>query len=481
MQIKRYEAKDMTTALRIVKEELGPDAVILSARSLRKSGGIFSSGKSRGVEVTAAIDIGSPQSAHRGGKGMTGLMEPPPNNFGRYPQMMPAPPWSDTAGKAFHKELSPQTRERRRPGATRGPAPAAGWLSALHRQLLSQDVHRELAAALIEEFQRIPGVEGMCGPEEMRSHLKDLLEDMNICFHPVGAFGEKPKLIVFVGPPGVGKTTTLAKLAARQAAGGEAKVGLIGIDGYRIGAVRELQTYADILGLPLAILNNPAALRLTLKKFKTCDAVYLDTAGIGFADRDRLSDLQHALAKIRQKEIHLLLSAHTKERDLVAAIDHFKTLPVTCLGFTKLDATSTHGALINVLSKAGLPLSLMGTGQRIPEDLANGSLDALLDWILHDFEKMEMCATEPDGRHEDRRQDAPARRRYVANRNSDVYHHPECKWTHRIKPGNMLEFASAAEAESKEYLPCRTCSPDGAGLARHASSTRDRVTLTGYR
>ena len=253
------------------------------------------------------------------------------------------------------------------------------------------------------------------------------------------------------------------------------------MDGYRIGAVQELQTYADIINVPLAVLNTPAALRATLKRFKKYDVVYLDTAGIGLRDQQRMQELQAALAKVKNKEVHLLLRANTRDRDLEETIDRFKSLPVSCLGFTHLDECTTCGVLINILSRTELPLSIMSHGQQIPEDLENGSLDVILDWVLKDFNATVITPKEADKPRERVTSVLNSRARYVANRNSDVYHALHCKWTRKIKLENMIEFATIDEADSQRYLPCRTCKPDAEALDESASLTRDRVTLTGYR
>ena len=481
MQIKRYEAKNMTMALKMVKQELGPDAVILSARSLQKGTGIFGSGKKQGVEVTAAIDGNhmSPDRAtdHRG----TSKVAQPLNAVNRYQtathyQSEASSPKLNRRPAANRKSLSGRKRNLSDP-----QRPATGLITALHQQLLSQDVERPIAADLVEEIQRIPGIEGLYGPDQLRAHLMDLLEEMNIGFHPIGSDTEAPKLIAFVGPPGVGKTTTLAKLATRHATADRLKVALIGMDGYRIGAIRELQTYADILNIPLAVLNTPAALRATLKRFKKFDVVYLDTAGIGLRDQERMAELQSALAKVKNKEVHLLLRANTRSRDLAATVERFKSLPVSSIGFTHLDECSTHGVLINILSKADLPLSIMSNGQNVPEDLENGSMDSVLNWVLREFDDASLALKETR-RTQPRMDPVPAEtKRFLANRNSDVYHMPHCKWTRKIKLENRVGFATIADAESQRYLPCRTCKPDAESLDDSVLFSDDRVTLTHYR
>ena len=481
MQIKRYEAKNMTMALRMVKEELGPDAVILSARSLRKGAGLFSSGKQQGVEVTAAVDGSHIGPTRQTDSPVAPKVARPLNAAQRYQNTIKHHPETPVDHAARREVSAPRSFASRTCVTSDPKRQASGLINALHHQLLSQDVERTIAADLVEELQRIPGIEGLYGPEQLRAHLMDLLEEMNIRSRPIGTDVETPKLIAFVGPPGVGKTTTLAKLATRYATADRLKIALIGMDGYRIGAIRELQTYADILNVPLAVLNTPAALRATLKRFKKYDVVFLDTAGIGFRDQNRMTELKAALAKVKSKEVHLLLQANTRDRDLAATVERFKSLPVSSIGFTHLDECSTHGVLINILSKAELPLSIMGHGQQVPDDLENGSLDSILDWVLREFDE---TGHEPEFKDRmDTRMDSVTveKPRFVANRNSDVYHELHCKWTRKIKLENMVEFATITEAESQRYLPCRTCRPGAESLEASASVAGDRVTLTSYR
>jgi hypothetical protein len=194
-----------------------------------------------------------------------------------------------------------------------------------------------------------------------------------------------------------------------------------------------------------------------------------------------MQELQAALAKVKSKEVHLLLRADTRDRELAEAIDRFKSLPVSCLGFTHLDECTTCGVLINILSRTDLPISIMSHGQQIPEDLESGSLNVILDWVLKDFTATEINSEAADKPQERRTIAKTGRARFVANRNSDVYHALQCKWTRKIKRENMIEFGTVDEAESQRYLPCRTCKPDAESLDDSASFTRDRVTLTGYR
>ncbi len=265
MQIKRFEAKDMTTALRMVKEELGPEAVILSARSLRKGKGFFGSLKYAGVEVSAAVD--NPLSGMENTPALTGKGPYRRFNNGRIENTRPtrrrvSPTRSD------NPLANPTARSKyglRKKSSSRSSVKA---LSSLYQQILLQEVDRGIASELIEEIKRIPASEEILSNGDIKSHLGCLLEEMGVAVESNPFDNGRPTIMAFVGTTGVGKTTTVAKLAARQVNPGKKTVGLITIDNYSIAAIQQLKTYAQIIGIPLATAANAGDLKKAVKRFK---------------------------------------------------------------------------------------------------------------------------------------------------------------------------------------------------------------------
>jgi flagellar biosynthesis protein FlhF len=180
----------------------------------------------------------------------------------------------------------------------------------------------------------------------------------------------------------VGKTTTIAKLAALYALQQKRKVALITLDTYRVAAVEQLRVYGTILGLTVDVALTCEDLAGLLRMRTSADLILIDTAGRSPLDQAAMRELKKLVGPNRQVEAHLLLSAATREADLTVVLERFMTLPIKSLIFSKLDETTQFGGLINVLQRTGLPLSYLSTGQRVPEDLEVATPQLLAELLL---------------------------------------------------------------------------------------------------
>ena len=482
MQIKRFEAKNMTTALRMVKKELGPEAVILSARSLRKGKGFFGSLKYVGVEISAAIDNQLP------GKENTRTL--PAKNFQR----------------RFHKRRITESRTppRRDDTAQSNRSPASQnflsghglsnksssrsstrALSSLYQQILLQEVDRGVASELIEEIKRIPASDEILTNGDIKFHLGALLEEMGVTLKSHPFVKGKPTIKAFVGATGVGKTTTIAKLAARLVNQGRKRVGLITIDNYRIAAIQQLGTYAQIIGMPLESAASAGELKKAVKGFKDKEIILIDTSGINPKNPDQIQELKARLAGLSGLEIQLILSATTKEKDCIAMSEAFKDIGVNQIVFTKTDESSIFGNIINVLIRTNLPLSFLCGGRRVPDDIEAGTVQRLVDLLFSSRDPHGNLLVGPSGSEKaitsDGEDSSAEQTNFVANRNSDVYHSTDCKWAKKIKPGNIINFSDAQEAEKQNFLPCRSCNPDRAHESTRNQSNIEMVQYNSYR
>ncbi len=194
----------------------------------------------------------------------------------------------------------------------------------------------------------------------------------------------RPHTIALVGPTGVGKTTTVAKLAATLKLDRGQRVGLITADTYRIAAVEQLRTYAGIIGLPLEVVANPDEMRAALGGMSHLDAVVIDTAGRSPRSADRLDELAALLAAARPHETHLVLASTSSQRTLLHAAERFAGVKTDRLIFTKLDEAVSFGVLLNVVREIGRPLSYITTGQEVPHQIEVCDADRLAGLVMGD-------------------------------------------------------------------------------------------------
>jgi len=326
MQIKRFEAGDMKEALRQVKEAMGSDAIILSTKTIKIPSLRSGAGKRKGVEVVAAIDRNHEPSS------------------GQHVCDVPADPAPPAPGHRTRKGKTP-----------------------LLQRLTSTGLTPEFIHDLMKE---VPTLErdfgGSSVSETLRNYLHwKLMEAVDV----TGPTPEGMKIWVFIGPTGVGKTTTLAKLAAHFHLKAHKKITLISLDTYRIGAVDQLKTYAGILKLPLEIAFRPEDLKKIIESNMHQDLLLIDTVGRSPNDSRHLEELRDFLAVHPQLENHLLLSATTKDRDLSQIVQRFSCVPIKSYIFTKLDETDEYAPLLNQLLRDRKPLSYLTNGQNVPEDI----------------------------------------------------------------------------------------------------------------
>ncbi len=339
MQIKRFEAKDVQEALRQVRAAMGPDALIFSTRTVKAAPDARGICPPPMIEVVAAVDR------------QESLSSPP----AAVPE--PTPPL-------------PRKWENDRVEGDR-----------VIQKVLSTGLHPEFVYGLLEEVQRIrKGVEGLDLFELFRGYLRwKLMEAVDV----TGPAPEGPKIWAFVGPTGVGKTTTLAKLAAHFRMKVTEKITLVTLDHYRIGAIEQLKTYAQILRLPLRTALQPQDLKAVLEENIHQDLILIDTVGRSPHDANGLAELKEFLTVHPQIENHLVLSAATKEKDLNQIVQRFNVLPVRSYVFTKIDETEEYVPLFNQLLRHKRPLSYFTNGQRVPEDIELATKVKMANLVLN--------------------------------------------------------------------------------------------------
>ncbi len=246
------------------------------------------------------------------------------------------------------------------------------FIKLLYNTMIDNEVNEKYANQIIDEMEKMNNPNTPFEVALANTYQKMILRFGN----PVGITpAEKgPKVVFFVGPTGVGKTTTIAKIASRFSVEGGRKVALLTADTYRIAAAEQLKTYANILEIPFRIIYTSDEVEQSLKDFKDYDYILVDTAGHSHqneAQKEIMNGFIHSVDGMAEKEVFLVLSATTKYRDLVSIADTYSAMTDYKLIFTKLDETTALGNLLNIKLHTGAPLSYVTAGQNVPDDIEN--------------------------------------------------------------------------------------------------------------
>jgi flagellar biosynthesis protein FlhF len=477
MQIKRFEARDMRTALRLIKKELGPDAVILSARSLKKENKIIGRIKSVGVEVTAAVD-----GYHLPAEINPALAAGALNSYRRNASSSPGTP----PKRNFRQSVGSRMKTlyaRKRP---HHPANTTGsgnndLLADVFQHLLSQEVKRDIANDIIDALKALYSENRIDTTGQVISNISNILKQKRKGAGAPLHTASGCKVVAVVGPTGVGKTTTVAKLAARYVIERHKNVALISLDSNRVGGAGDLKVYAKAIGVPVKAAATTAAFKAAVTEFRKFDIVLVDTCGFNHKKQDQIDDLKAWLDCIDAIEIHLALPATGKESDLLNTFRCLNDIDVQHLIFTKLDESCTYGNLINVLVHHPLPVSFVTNGREVPNAIETGSMDKIVEHLLGAFKQREKVLN--SGKQDQAPQKAPDRvdgGTYVANKNSDVFHHSDCKWTQKIKSKNMITFSSPQAAEMAHFMPCQDCRPAQRRNIQAELPARDNMRISNY-
>ena len=406
MTLRTYQAATMAEALAEVKRELGRDAVILHTRSYRK-GGLLGIGGRRVWEVTASPNVNVPQ---RLPEGQYLAEQPVGDSEGRDTSAaektaltVPAAVKDAEAAGADQTPEEPLGEQvkairsmvesllSRRPKDGLQAADMSPELGEFHTHLIEQDVSRDIAGEVIQQLCMDLTGQQLRDRALIRRELRRLLagrlqtvdagaEAAGVA-RPDGAV-DRARVIALIGPTGVGKTTTIAKLAANYKLREGRKVGLITIDTYRIAAVDQLRTYAEIIELPLRAVLTAGELHQAVREMRDRDVVLIDTAGRSQNNRLRLSQLRGFLAAAHADEVHLVVSATGNQRWTRSVLERFLPLGANRLIVTKLDEAEAFGVFLNVAATGTGPLSYVTTGQDVPEDIAPAVADSLAECIL---------------------------------------------------------------------------------------------------
>lgn len=376
MIIKKFQAGTETEAIMMAKEEMGSSAVIMNIKTI-KHRGISRLFKKDIVEVTAALEerhttgriptntidlVAREQVMPELSVPKTNAIEEKLNNL----QSM----LEDKINKNEAKVEEVQNKEKR---IENDNAVNMKFIRLVYRQLIENEVDEKYVNQIIDE------IEGSLKKESnVDSILAGIYQKIILKLGQPKAIDisdGNSKLVFFVGPTGVGKTTTIAKLASYFKLEKKAKVALVTCDTYRIAAVEQLRTYANILDIPLNVTYTVEEFNMAVKMFQDYDLILVDTAGRSHKNNEQCNEVFHLINDCEvsdklNKEVFLVLSAATKYKDLLRITDVFSYLENYSIIFTKLDETSCLGNILNIKLNTNVPLSYVTSGQVVPDDIA---------------------------------------------------------------------------------------------------------------
>jgi flagellar biosynthesis protein FlhF len=460
MKIKRFEASSMSDALRMVKKEFGDDAVILSAKTVKKSNRLFGGKAKPIVVVTAAID----RTPHLKGKIGAGNHGPSV----QAEEFSDSRDVGDAAQPGAIHDITPITRTGQKKLRSKFIQYAQetgrdeNYVVAeksLYDHFVEQNLTPEIAEQWDMQVSQLVGREvAYNGTPATQDALSQVIAAQGIVAPAVCGARDKQRVVVLVGGTGVGKTTMAAKLAAAAKMQAQSTL-VVSLDNYRIAGTVELERYAGIIGFQLQSANGADELAGILKRFQDTELVVIDTPGMALTDADIRSRVDATLKAVPHAEIHLLLSAAWHFPALQNALDFFKPLGVNRLLFTQLDWVSGRGCMANTAVNSGLPISYWSDGAHVPDSMQIATAERLAK-LLHPTSTAENDSMPITVIRSHRDGDLSNPEAFYANRNSDIFHRSTCRAVQRINNENIKMFNNESEAMAQMFKPCRMCCAD---------------------
>jgi flagellar biosynthesis protein FlhF len=381
MQIKRFEAKSMAEAFRNIKQEFGPDAVILSARSLSNENMEMDESIPSRVEVMAATDNFTINK-----KEDTALKH---HFYSKYEDEKHKDKDQKNEKKpglfnTISEKLDPLKNIRfLRNKSSQIPSSSDDKKKEIKERLLNHGVDSDILEDITDTIENIIRSKKPGQYEDIRSLFIEMLKKIGVDFFPEDIKYPKKKTISLIGLTGVGKTTTLVKLIASEMLKNDREIGVISFDTHRVGSNALLHVYAKIMGFELKCVKDLKEIKTAQKDLKDKQLIFIDTPGVSLNNHKLNRYIKDALEKIQPDEIHLLMHVNTKKSDAEKIIKGFEMFKFNRLLFTKLDETTAYGTIMNQLLFSDKYASYITFGQNIPEDLQSVNFELLADLLLN--------------------------------------------------------------------------------------------------
>ncbi len=372
MNVKKYYVKDMQQAMDTVRKELGPEAVILSSKPVRNKGlsGFFQKKVLEVVVAYGPADVRGTAKQRDLPQGLPENVRQTDMNLEKIDQLGSKISALQDVVADFTQKIKTVDKE-----TTLKFSPD---ILRLYEKLQDSDVDEEIAKDLASETQDIAGRVADSPREVIRQLVIDRLGQPQ----PIRLKKFKRNIIMLVGPTGVGKTTTLVKLAGLFTCEFGLKVGLINTDTYRIGAHDQIRTYSDIMDIPLNIVYSPEELESALKTQEDRDVVLIDTVGKSSWDQEYRENLKSMIQAGNPDEVLLTVSVSTSHRAVKEIVGNYSFLENFKIIITKLDEVKVWGNALNIINYVGKPLAYVTVGQSVPDDIEQASAEKIADNII---------------------------------------------------------------------------------------------------
>ena len=353
MLVRRYLGANTQEAMSKLKKELGSDAVILNTRTVKPKGilGIF---KKPLIEIVAAIDEKENEKEY------------------------------DANIKNINTEISKLRGivEKVAFESNSGKEKIDDKLERYNHILVNNGVEPDIARSILYKIQEQTNVNEKDDATIKKIVRYNIIEYLGNV-EPI-KFTSNQKIIFFVGPTGVGKTTTLAKIAAQLVLEEKYKIGLITADTYRIGAVEQLRTYSEILNMPLKVIYKSDEIYKALAEYKDKDFILIDTAGRSHKDIKQLNEIKNLVNSVNNKEVYLVLSLNTELKTLNSIINQYKFIDNFKIIFTKLDESDILGNILNIKFYNDNQLSYFTLGQDVPDDIEIANIEKIASLLIEE-------------------------------------------------------------------------------------------------
>lgn len=354
MKIKRYWVASMAEGMAQIRREMGPNAVIIECKKRRQHGliGFF---LPRTLEITAAVDAEEEKPEEQ--KSVPNVNKELNDELGQLKSMM-------------QRIISHQTIT-----IPQADTVFNYWLE----RMVKNDVEKVYAEEILRDIQTASEGKSLT-PEVMEALILSRISKAI----RTNSIPPKAKYISFVGTTGVGKTTTLAKLAANFAFQQGKRTAIITLDTYRLGAVEQMRTYTEITGIPMEVVYNLTEMKQAVEKFRDFDIVLIDTAGRSAKNFLHIAETAQYTNYVSDGVVFLVVSATTKMRDIHTIAQSFQRIRYNGIILTKLDETDSYGVVLNICRLTSLPITYVTTGQNVPDDIEAVDAGRLAEMVLGD-------------------------------------------------------------------------------------------------